>query len=79
MSVSSVRETRTKMVKPNALSQAATIKIKITIIEEFLWKYNAWKIQDKIVASNLSNANRIDWRWKTKLNKARIKKENDKK
>lgn len=79
MSVSSVRETRTKIVKPRALSQAATIKIKITIIEEFLWKYKAWKIQDKIVASSLNKASKIDWRWKIKLNKARIKKESVKK
>lgn len=74
MSVSSVRETKTKTVSPIALSQAATTKIKIIITEEFLWSIQAWNRQDRIVASNLKRAIRIDLRWRIKLIKDKIKK-----
>lgn len=75
LSVSSERETRTKIVRPRALSQAATISIKITIAGEFAWKVKAWNTQDRIVASNLNRANKIDWRWRINLTKDKIKKE----
>lgn len=78
MSVSSDRETRTKIVKPKALSQAATIKIKITIADEFIWNIKAWNTQDKMVASKLNKANKIECRWRINLTKDKIKKEKDK-
>jgi hypothetical protein len=62
LSVSSDRETRTKIVRPRALSQAATINMKITIAGEFVWKIKAWNTQDKIVASSLRRASKTDWR-----------------
>lgn len=75
LSVSSDRETRTKIVKPKALSQAATINMKITIAGEFAWKIKAWNTQDKIVASSLRRASKTDWRWRINLTKDKIKKE----
>lgn len=75
LSVSSDRETRTKIVRPKALSQAATISIKITIAGEFAWRIKAWNTQDRIVASNLKRANKTDWRWRINLTRDKIKKE----
>lgn len=66
LSVSSDRETNTKIVKPNALSHAAMIKIKITNVDIFLWNINVWKIQTRMAASNVNKANKIDWRCKIK-------------
>lgn len=77
LSVSSDRETKTRIVKPKALSQAATIKIKITIAGEFIWSIKAWNTQDKMVASKLKRANKIDWRWRMNLTKDKTKKEKD--
>lgn len=78
MSVSSDRDTRTKIVRPKALSQAAIIKIKMTTAGEFIWNMKAWNTQDKIVASKLNRASKIDCRWRINLTKDKIKKEKDK-
>lgn len=75
LSVSSDRETRTRIVKPKALSHAATINIKITMAGEFVWSIKAWNTQDKIVASSLNRANRTDWRWRINLTRDKMKKE----